>query len=200
MRLLVLAAYAALVVCLFAIPNTVQAQNCRTAYPVAYHAPVYAAPVYYDYNQIIVAKAFQVQVAQPFYMGVADEYRQAFFAERVAEKLAQILELQRQHLRDAGGDAAVPDKLPLSAAKPATKISAVLEKRCVECHKPGKQAPDLSGDPSLISDVVRLKAFKEVSRGRMPKGKSAIPQEEFNIIGDWADGTPAERIPPAKRD
>lgn len=200
MRRIVVAVYAALVVLLLAAPKA-DAQNCRyTGYAAnVYHAPVYQqAVVQYDYNTIIVPKAFQVQVATPYYLGVADDYRQAFNAKAVAEELAKIIDLQRQALAANG---AAP--LPLTTQKPTSKIGAILANRCASCHAPGKQEPDLSGDPEKISEVVRLKTFAAIARGEMPKGKPPIPQDEFNEVGAWSKLKPSEvvpPIPPAKRD
>lgn len=207
MRRLIVAVYAALLFALFAVPKA-DAQNCRTAY--GYSAPVYhqqyVAPVAYDYNRIIVPKAFQVEVATPFYMGVSDDYRQLNFAKQVAEEYAKIVEFQRQHLSLGNGNVSAPNTLPLTTAKPTTKIGTILANRCVSCHTPGKNTPDLSGNPDAISEVVRLKCLQQLTLGKMPKGKPPLPQDEFNEFGAWTEAKPSEfspgvpAIPPAKKD
>lgn len=177
------------------IPLPAVADHCRTTtFQQAYVAPVYAQKIVqhqvYDYNQIIVPKAFQVQVAAPFYMGVADDYRQANFARQVAE------ELLRLQANTANGQALTQ--------KPQSRIAAILATNCAGCHGPGTQQPDLSGDPESIPELARLKSFAAVTRGEMPKGKPPLAQNDFDEIGAWAkrkpNGIVPVPIPPAVRE
>ncbi len=185
------------------VPAPAFADNCRAVvYKQQYVQPVYAAQhhVAYDYNQVIVPKAFQVQVAAPFYMGIADDARQANFASQVALEYAKIVDLQRQQfLLGQGAINGQPTPaVPSFQPKITSKIGAILAKNCAVCHSPtGRQSePDLSGNPDQISEIVRLKAFAAAARGTMPKAPHPpLPQDEFNELGAWSALKPTGLIP-----
>ena len=192
---------------LLAVPFPALASNCRTT--------TYVAPVHYqqqfvvqDYHhaqQIIVPKAFQVQVNTPFYMGVSDDLRQLEFAKQVALEYSKIVEYQRQQLL-LGGATNNLGPTPQAITQPTSKIGVILAKNCVSCHSPGKQEPDLSGKPEQISEMVRLKSFAATARGEMPKKGQPLSQDEFNEVGAWSKQRPdalvppTTPIPPAKKD
>lgn len=182
------------------VPAPVLADNCRAVVfrqQNVQHAPQH---VVCDQNQIIVPRAFQVQVAAPFYMGVADDYRQANFAAQVAAEYAKIVDLQRQQFNLGQGlpNGQLTLAVPSFQTKITTKIGAILAKNCAVCHSPtGKQpAPDLSVNPDQISELVRLKSFAAAARGTMPKAPHPpLPQDEFNELGAWSALKPTEVIP-----
>lgn len=183
------------------------AQNCRTAncnVPLvqqAYVAPVYAQQhVVYDQNVILVPKAFAVNVAPVgAYLGIADSYRDAHFARQVAEELFKLNQQFAPQPQAAPGGTAQP----LAAPKKLSAIAKALGSNCVSCHMPGKKYPDLSGDPELMTETVRLKVFHRVGTETMPPKneatgeKTTIPQVDYNAIGEWAFKKPTESTKPS---
>lgn len=184
---------AAVLAALFVVPNIATSGDCRrVAHVPAYVAPVHVGHGYANFHHqqvVIVPKAIQVIKALDSYSSVGDEYRQAYFAKLVAEEYAKIVELSKQHQAATGPAPTGPaPKEAIAAPKQELRVAVILKDRCASCHSSGKQAPDLSGDPDKIDETTRLRAFLAVAQGKMPKGKPSLPQEEFNLLAEWAEG------------
>lgn len=175
-----------------------EADGCRRVV-VNHHQAVTYAPAHHAYdfhhqNTLIVGKAFAVAVAPDYYLGVADEARMLAFAKQVAQEMVAIQQQQRssaspqpapqqQNLTTGPAPAPTPGTIPPAKSK---DIKEVLTARCAGCHS-GQKAPNLSGDPNLIPELVRYRCLSQCINNRMPKGKAPLDNDELNIIQAWAD-------------
>jgi cytochrome c553 len=180
---------------LLACAFTLNASDCRRVVTTGnYVAPVYNTPTYaqhYYYDTVLVPKAFAVQVRPDYFAQPSDEARQAEFARLVAKELYGLIQAGKgtPPLTNGTPPLDVTPKENIVAPKDGT-INQILATRCASCHKKGATEPDLSIDPAKIPESVRLRSFIAVSKGRMPKGKPAMEQKEFNVFADWADEKP----------
>lgn len=181
---------------------------CRgraVAAPVVYHAPAYHAPhvapvkaVVHDYEYAV--KAVKVVVQPDYYYSVSDGYRDSLLADAIAFRI-----LQAQALREAGkapaqtapvprykDPPAPPATMPPAEAKSNTPVSpamvAVAASRCVKCHNgPEKNGIDLSEAAlALTPKGKRWHAYALANSGEMPKGATAIPDDEVKALYEWA--------------
>lgn len=103
-------------------------------------------------------------------------------------------------------------KAPKGSVTYSSHIAAILDRRCVDCHREGEMAPfpltnydDVAGWADMIGEVV--------DEGRMPPwyaedghqnyaNDMRLPEEEKRLILDWvADGAPlgdATKVPPIR--
>lgn len=176
---------------LLACAVTLDASDCRRVVTTGHYvAPIYHAQTY-NYDTVLVPKAFAVQVRPDYFAQPSDEARQAEFARLVAKELYGLIQAGKAPPQTPNlPPVDVPPRENLVAPKDNGKndnIAKVLATRCVGCHKSGGQEPDLSGDPSKIPELTRLRSLVATSKGRMPKGKPSVPQDEYNLLADWAD-------------
>jgi mono/diheme cytochrome c family protein len=184
--------------CLIAAPN-VPADGCRRAtYQPAYVAPTYAHHGY-DYHQqiVLVPKAFQVVKALDSYASVGDEYRQAYFAQLVAQELAKIAETKRQLEQPAapipaaktGPEPKIP-QLDQVKADDAKTVKMMFENSCVKCHMPNTKRLDLTGDPSKLTyaqrgDILDRIMAPEHDAAFMPQNGKAVSGAELTAMWNF---------------
>jgi mono/diheme cytochrome c family protein len=117
----------------------------------------------------------------------------------VKKALADMLQPQRPPAAPPKDDPGLGP--PIQAIPPATSVGnpsggqtarAAVQKlvgaRCVSCHRPGDQSPDLTGDPSKWDEILVGRMLKRImtdGKGRMPpKGPSVegADLEAFNLL------------------
>lgn len=163
-----------------------QAQNVRHAYQhQKYVAPVKAV-VQYDY-----------------YYSVSDAYRDSLLADALAYRLlnaqAQLRAAQQfnKHVPRYSDPAAAqpaPRAQPKSQPQPGQGqaglvpdgLAKVVEAHCIKCHAGGKNGINLD-DLAAVPEKLRLKSFHLVNKGKMPKGKPALSDEENKLFDEWAE-------------
>lgn len=204
---------------LLTFPFPATADNCRRVAVQQHHAvpaytPSYVAPVQAHGYDLVQPFAIPVPYLRNDFYSVQPDLAMLRLqkelvddaankaSDRAVEKMLNALAAAKAATGPAPADGVPPQALALKTGSDKAKVREILTARCVQCHAPGLDAPDLSGDPDLIPELARLKALRELTHNRMPKGKDKLSQEEFNVLGKWADQKPAApkqpvTIPPA---
>jgi hypothetical protein len=175
---------------LLACAFTLNASDCRRIVTTGnYVAPVYNTPTYaqhYNYDTVLVPKAFAVQVRPDYFAQPSDEARQAEFARLIAKELYGMIQAGKTPAPAPNAPPVdVTPREPLKAPKsPEDAARRVLDAQCVNCHRPNKDKPDLTGDITKLSFGIVKECFDKCTFQEMPKVGS-LNQEEMNAIGEW---------------
>lgn len=102
--------------------------------------------------------------------------------------------LDRSAFRLAGNGGGSPS--PSSSNHSSAQVLAVLERTCVQCHKPGSSKPGniqlFTAERTLFVDADparelrrRQRVYDSVQSGDMPKGGRPLPSSEKAILEAW---------------